>query len=378
MTSLRWNALTRVAVLWMVLGLLELAVAGAPAAPSWDTFSDTWVATDSLGRSLPTATQVGPPRSNKTVGIFYFLWLGRHGEAGPFDITKILAADPQAMTKPDSPLWGPLQVPHHWGESIFGYYRSDDEGVIRKHAQMLADAEVDTVIFDVTNNQTYPQRYLALLRAFAEVRRNGGRAPQIAFLCPFGDPRKVVTELWTQLYQPGLHPDLWFRWQGKPLLLADPAYFSADFQVADKHATAVPLRAGHTLGQTFKADQSLRSVSASFPTWNTTNAAVTLTLHREGPGGTSVGSQRFENITDNGWLTLRFEPPLPSGSYYLEASRPRGTVGWWGDTNDFIPSGTAIMDGTPGKGDRTLRLGMASGRNDQILNFFTFRKPQPD
>src|SRR6185436_4130827 len=140
------------------------------------------------------------------------------------DITKVLATDPQAMTKPDSPLWGPLHVPHHWGESIFGYYRSDDEGVIRKHAQMLADAGVDTVIFDVTNGPTYPQSYLALLRAFSEVRSHGGRTPQIAFLCPFGHPRKVITNLWTQLYEPGLHPELWFRWQGKPLLLADPAY----------------------------------------------------------------------------------------------------------------------------------------------------------
>jgi hypothetical protein len=33
----------------------------------------------------------------------------------------------------------------------------------------------------------------------------------------------VLRELWDQLYRPGLYPDLWFRWQGKPLILADPA-----------------------------------------------------------------------------------------------------------------------------------------------------------
>ena len=36
------------------------------------------------------------------------------------------------MEKPDSPLWGPLLAPHHWGESIFGYYLTDDASVLRK------------------------------------------------------------------------------------------------------------------------------------------------------------------------------------------------------------------------------------------------------
>lgn len=377
----RWIVLTLVTCAWASLALFGstgVTLAGEAIAPFWDTYSDTWVATDALGRSLPTSLETGPPRTNRTVGIFYFLWLGRHGEAGPFDITKILATDSDAMIKPGSPLWGPLHVPHHWGESIFGYYRSDDEGVIRKHAQMLADAGVDTVIFDVTNGPTYPESYEALFRAFSEVRRHGGRTPQVAFLCPFGDPRKVVAELWTRLYQPGLHPELWFRWQGKPLLLADPAYFSTDFRITGQNSVPVPLHPGHALGQTFKVDQPLRSVAGSFPTWNTTNAAITLTLHRESPGGVPVARQRFENITDNGWLTLPLDPPQAPGRYYLEASLPRGSVGWWSDSRDSLPAGAAIADGVSGDGDRTLRLGLSGGTNDEILSFFTFRKPQPD
>ena len=64
------------------------------------------MATDGLGRSLPTQSEVGAPRTDRFVGIFYFLWLGQHGDAGPYDITKILAADRDAMSKPNSPLWG--------------------------------------------------------------------------------------------------------------------------------------------------------------------------------------------------------------------------------------------------------------------------------
>ena len=45
--------------------------------------------------------------NGRQVGLFYFLWLGEHGRKGPWDVTKILEADPDAGQKPDSPLWGP-------------------------------------------------------------------------------------------------------------------------------------------------------------------------------------------------------------------------------------------------------------------------------
>ena len=64
-----------------------------------------WPATDALGRKLPTADEVGPPRRDRFVGIFYFLWHNdpkSHGTEGPRDIAKIFAADPDAMKHPDS------------------------------------------------------------------------------------------------------------------------------------------------------------------------------------------------------------------------------------------------------------------------------------
>jgi hypothetical protein len=190
------------------------------SAPRWDTYSDTWTATDALGRRLPDYAEAGPPRKNRFVGIFYFLWLGMDVRGGPYDVTKLKAENPA------SPARGPLYAPHHWGESVFGYYLTQDPYVLRKHAQMLADAGVDTLIFDVTNQATYKSNYFALLKIFSEVRRAGGKTPQIAFLCPFWKPAKVVEELWQDLYEPNLYSDLWFRWDGKPLILADPTGLS--------------------------------------------------------------------------------------------------------------------------------------------------------
>ena len=335
------------------------------------------MATDALGRSLPTHEHVRSPRTNKVVGLFYFLWLGQHGNAGPFDISKILATDPGAMEKPDSPLWGPLHVPHHWGESIFGYYVSDDEGVLAKHAQMLADAGVDVVIFDVTNQLTYPRSYRALCRVWERVRRRGGRTPQIAFLCPFGDPRKVVQELYREFYGPGLHSDLWFRWEGKPFILADSTRLDQTETFQDRRAST-RLEVGHTLGQSFTTDKPFESVAGCFPTWLNKDSAMTLTLRRGGPRGERLLSQRFEAVIDNAWLALRMPTPLPPGAYYLEMSQPQGVVGWWSHPADKFPRGQAFADGAPTPGDRNLQLVFASEEEARIRQFFTFRKPQPD
>jgi len=196
----------------------------------WEVQSDTWAATDALDRKVADFDTAGPVRPDKQIGIFYFLWLGQHGAAGPHDITRILEAHPDAMQTPTSPPWGALHAPHHWGESLFGYYLGSDPYVLRKHAQMLTDAGVDAVIFDVTNQLTYPESYRALMQAFEEVRANGGDTPQVAFLTPFWDPPRVVQTLYEDLYRPGLHAELWYRWKGKPLILADPEGFDGEIR----------------------------------------------------------------------------------------------------------------------------------------------------
>ncbi len=343
----------------------------------WDTYSDTWAATDALGRRVPTYEDVGPPRADRVVGIFYFLWQGAHVRGGPYDVTKILAQDPQAMQKKQSPLWGPMHAPHHWGQSIFGYYLTDDAGVLRKHAQMLADAGVDVVVFDVTNQVTYKPYYMALLRVFSEVRQSGGRSPQVAFLCPFGDPAKVVAELYKDLYAPGLFADLWFRWQGKPLILADPEMLADPVGNARQNHSD-ELMAGHTLGQSFTVSQPAESAGGRFPTWATRGSAMTLALLDGGPTGKRILSKRFEDVADNAWLALHFNPPLPPGSYYLEMSQPSGKIGWWSHTADVWPGGQAMADGKTVSGDRTLRILLSEGPSASIRRFFTFRAPQPD
>lgn len=205
--------------------LLGSGVAGAEVfqgAPytDGDTFSDTWVATDALGRTQPDARTAGPPRPEKQVGIFYWTWhVPRNG--GPNDNTRILAGK-----QPGEPVaWPENGAPFHWGEPELGYYRMTDPFVIRKHASMLVDAGIDAVFFDTTNPpETWKNEYEALCREYTAMRAEGARTPAIVFITPFWDPRPVFERLWNDLYQPGLWSDLWYRWEGKPLLMANPDF----------------------------------------------------------------------------------------------------------------------------------------------------------
>jgi hypothetical protein len=201
-----------------------------------------WPATDALGRSLPTLGEVGPPKSDRFVGIFYFLThtdASRHGPPEkPLDIANILHQDPDALNKPDSPLWGKEGESHYWGEPLYGYYNSTDPWVVRRHAELLADAGVDVLIFDTTNAVSYPEVYFRILATFEQVRKEGGRTPQIAFMVNTKAGR-TAQEIYKALYQAGLYRDLWFRWKGKPLMICDPN------EASDELKSFFTLRAAH-------------------------------------------------------------------------------------------------------------------------------------
>jgi hypothetical protein len=204
----------------------------AQGQPSETVPCTPWPATDALGRKLPLPEEVGEPKPGRFVGIFYFLTHQQYNqrpEGGPYDISKIYAADPDAAKKPNSPLWGPPGFTHYWGESLFGYYQNTDPWVIRRHAQLLADAGIDTLIFDTTNAVTYRDTYMKLCEVFQQVRKDGGHTPQLAFMVNT-EAGKTALEIYNDLYKPGLYRELWFQWQGKPLMICDPKEATPELQ----------------------------------------------------------------------------------------------------------------------------------------------------
>ena len=194
-----------------------------PEVESDDLMSDTWVATDALGRQMPLIDSVGPVKTDheRVVGIFYITWhLQKYHELpGPYtNVTQILEADPSARFQHDNPLWK-YSGAYHWGEPEMGYFLSQDEWVIRKDISMLQDAGVDVLVMDVTNGVFYWDEWEVLFSTMMKMRQEGNRTPQFVFWSYNNKPVDVVKQLYERYYKANKFSDLWFYWDGKPLLL---------------------------------------------------------------------------------------------------------------------------------------------------------------
>ncbi len=72
------------------------------------------------------------------------------------------------MESYDHPAWKNWRAHYFWEEPLLGYYSTFDPWVLRKHAEMLADAKVDAVFFDCTNGDlTWDKSYKTLFACMA-------------------------------------------------------------------------------------------------------------------------------------------------------------------------------------------------------------------
>ena len=121
--------------------------------------SAQWSLTDALGRHAREYQDAGERKEDRFVGMFYWTWhQGYDFNDGKDDtsievknITEVLRVHPEAINEYNHPAWGESgKRPgvFYWDEPIFGYYMTSDPWVLRKHAEMLADAGVDCVFFD--------------------------------------------------------------------------------------------------------------------------------------------------------------------------------------------------------------------------------------
>ena len=91
---------------------------------------------------------------------------------------------------------------------------------------MLADAGVDVLVMDVTNAVRYWSEWEVLFTVMQQMKAEGNKVPQFCFWAFNGPVITVVQDLFEKVYQQDKWHDLWFYWDGKPLLLynAKPAF----------------------------------------------------------------------------------------------------------------------------------------------------------
>ncbi len=191
-----------------------------------DLGSESWEATDMLGRKIASVEDVKAKKKEKKVGIFYWTWHEGHAHNRPMDVVDVLDRYPAAEYRYDHPAWGERPFTCFWHEPLYGFYRNSDPYIIRRHAALLAAAGVDFMCFDCTNAALlWRNAYEPLFKGLEEARRDGIKVPKIAFMlnfAPFGSSTNMLRALYQNLYKPGLYSDLWFMLDGKPVVMGYP------------------------------------------------------------------------------------------------------------------------------------------------------------
>ena len=194
-----------------------------------EVMPDTWVFTDGLGRTSLTNTEVGDPREDKTVAIFFWTW--HLGRPKVLNINEISEQYPEAIRDPNHEVWQIGNFQGSWNESIYGYYESTDPWVIRRQGELLANAGIDTIFTDNTNGtSTHKSGYTALFETWSDAMDDGVLTPKVSFMMPFAggaDTNTQVRELYMDFYRSGEYHKLWFYWEGKPMLMARSEAISA-------------------------------------------------------------------------------------------------------------------------------------------------------
>ncbi len=208
-----------------------------------EVMPDTWVFTDGLGRVSLTNADVGDPRSDKTLAMFYWTWhVSGSSKNNPVNMTELSAKYPEAMRDYDNPLWSELgNVTAFWNTPIYGYYRSDDGWVQRRQGELLANAGVDVVFTDNTNGiHTWRNGYTSLMSTWSDAMADGVKTPKVSFMLPFWDKESTRTQvqmLYMDIFRQNKWPETWFYWDGKPMPMAMKDSFNAGASLTDKEIT---------------------------------------------------------------------------------------------------------------------------------------------
>lgn len=211
---------------------------------------DTWVFTDGLGRTSLTYEDVGAPRADKTVAMFYWTW---HIEGGftaevPVNLQQISEQYPDAIRDYNHEIWKGTNA-YWWNESIYGFYKTDDAWVLRKQAELLTNAGVDVIFTDNTNgDHTWYNSYNALLAEWDDAMTDGLKTPKLSFMLPFWDQNYTniqLTSIYQDLFRANRYPNLWYYRDGKPMVMAIPASFNPNNSPVEKEiANFFTFRAG--------------------------------------------------------------------------------------------------------------------------------------
>ena len=216
------------------------------------------VATDIYGREFDEAEVAN---SDKQVGMFYFVWLGEHEDAGIFDVTKSMktasgtkaiwskihlkdgregnqASDfdiEEEFDEEGNPITPtPLFQFHFFSEPLYGYYCSDDPWLLARHVELLTMSGIDYISLDLTNISIYEKNVTAVLEALLKYQSLGWKVPLVTSFITGTDPScnhpQRVLNFYNTFFCNPRYDSLWLRDEDthKPVVSVDMSRYFAD------------------------------------------------------------------------------------------------------------------------------------------------------
>ncbi len=208
-----------------------------------DNYSDTWVATDALGRAVATYEEAGDVKEGeREIGMLYWTWHTAYDIADAFIIESVIKAHPEAKEDYYNKAWslGNRASVLYWDEPLFGFYGSSDYWVYRRHAEMLANAGVDAIFFDWSNaDYIFLESMPHLAEAFRDAKEAGVDIPGISAYCSnYWDwAIKQAKAYYLNFFVEEDYSDIWYMRDGKPLIFGEivNAIDSATCSTEDKY-----------------------------------------------------------------------------------------------------------------------------------------------
>lgn len=202
-----------------------------------------WVAVDDLGRKVGTygdaTVKNDGTNNNKRVGIMYWDWhqevqnhagISSSSSKKPYNLSEIISKYPDAKNNYNHSIWQTYNSNYYWwNEPIYGYYTENDNFVLRKQAELLADAGVDFIVFDNTNGAfEWENEYKNIFKVWKKAQDDGVNVPKIVFMLGFtnnSDTQTLIKKLYEHFYnnsEYSQYKSLWYIMPGdtKPLILS--------------------------------------------------------------------------------------------------------------------------------------------------------------
>lgn len=181
-------------------------------------YSSDLTATDALGRTLYSYSDVGDMKEDRYVGINFYLTTDGTGSqsAKPMDpyeanntaVIEKYGVNAKALNYGDAI--------HYWAEPEIGFYNQREPWALEHQLRLLANAGIDFIYIDGSNGIVYEEAFKNLLDCIVKLKSQGIPTVRVVYWTALN--KEELNKL-LKYYQDPKYKDVWFYWENKPAMM---------------------------------------------------------------------------------------------------------------------------------------------------------------